>query len=381
MFRSIFASLVSFAALVSAQTASDLIKYPEYARFMHHYGYTWESFEITTDDGYILTTFRVTGNKNMEVTPDESLNPVMLMHGLGCDATSWVDPGWEPFGDPLPLRLFNRGFDVYMASNRGTKYCQQHETLALDTPEYWAFSWAEMGLYDDVSNVKFIKERTGKKVSYVGVSQGTVQMFYALAKEQDFFADNLFTFAAIDPCTIDVTEGDWLYTDGLFHFSEYGIYAFGGPNWDEDLNTICENFDQGICDYASGCAGGEPVSLQTNVHWAQNVVEQRFQEYATDYMDGAIHTRLIDLGQITKVPVSIWSGLLDTTCANAQAHITAKEIGERVTYFRTLPWADHGYWGGPAVEGIYKELEERLINPEKKSYPLLTADLLKLSTN
>ena len=90
---------------------------------MHHYGYTWESFEITTDDGYILTTFRVTGNKNMEVTPDESLNPVMLMHGLGCDATSWVDPGWEPFGDPLPLRLFNRGFDVYMASNRGTKYC------------------------------------------------------------------------------------------------------------------------------------------------------------------------------------------------------------------------------------------------------------------
>lgn len=38
-----------------------------------------------------------------------------------------------------------------------------------------------MGRYDDVSNIKFIKERTGKKVSYVGVSQGTVQMFYGLA--------------------------------------------------------------------------------------------------------------------------------------------------------------------------------------------------------
>jgi len=61
-------------------------------------------------------------------------------------------------------------------------------------------------------------------------------MFYALAKkEAEFFADNLFTFAAIDPCTIDVNEGDHLYTDGLFHFSEYGIYAFGGPNWDDDL--------------------------------------------------------------------------------------------------------------------------------------------------
>ena len=60
-----------------------------------------------------------------------------------------------------------------------------------------------MGIYDDVANIKFIRERTGKKVSYLGVSQGTVQMFYALAKlEKDFMADNLFTFAALDPCTI-----------------------------------------------------------------------------------------------------------------------------------------------------------------------------------
>ena len=58
----------------------------------------------------------------MEVTPDPSLNPVVLMHGLGCDATSWVDPSWEQVELPIPLHLFNRGFDVYLASNRGTKY-------------------------------------------------------------------------------------------------------------------------------------------------------------------------------------------------------------------------------------------------------------------
>ena len=133
-----------------------------------------------------------------------------------------------------------------------------------------------MGLYDDVANIKKISKHTGKKVSYVGVSQGTVQMFYALAKMENELKDYMYTFAAIDPCTIDMTEGDELYTDGLFHFSEYGIYAFGGPNWDHDLKKICRHFDQEICDYASGCAGGEPVSLQTNVHWAQNVVQQRF---------------------------------------------------------------------------------------------------------
>ena len=64
----------------------------------------------------------------------------------------------------------------------------------------------DMGALAEI--LKAYKEKTGKKVSYVGVSQGTVQMFYALAKlEEDFFADNLFTFAALDPCTIQVDEG------------------------------------------------------------------------------------------------------------------------------------------------------------------------------
>lgn len=99
------------------------------------------------------------------------------------------------------------------------------------------------------------------------------------------------------------------------------------------------------------------------------MVQQRYQEYAPWYMEGKTHTDLIDLSQIKTVPVSIWSGLLDVTCSNYQAHITKEEIGERVTYFRTLPWADHGYWGGPLSPGIYKELEARLIDPEKKPYP------------
>ena len=207
-------------------------------------------------------------------------------------------------------------------------------------------------------------------------------MFYALSKiEEEFLKDNLYTFAAIDPCTIDVSEGNRLYEDGLFHFSEYGIYAFGGPNWDQDQETICSNFDQEICDYALGCAGGEPVSLKTNVHWAQNVIQQRFQEYAPDYMQDVVETDLINLSSIKHVPVTIWSGFLDTTCANAQALETAKEIGERVTYMRTLPWADHGYWGGPLTGGIYKELEARLINPEMRPNPQESPDKLAIETN
>ena len=64
--------------------------------------------------------------------------------------------------------------------------------------------------------------------------------------------------------------------------------------------------------------------------------------------------------------------MLDVTCSNKQARETQKEIGERVTYFRTVPWADHGYWGGPLSDGLFEELVERLTTPEKKSYPLKT---------
>ena len=267
---------------------------------------------MPTDDGFILTTFHMTGKRDQSVVDrDESLNPIVLMNGLACDAASWVDSR-DTSVRPIPFRLFDRGFDVYLASNRGTKYCQKHQTYTIDQPEFWAWSWAEMGIYDDVANVKFVKERTGKKVSYLGVSQGTVQMFYALAKlEKEFFADNLFTFAALDPCTIQVDEGQDLYTDGLFKFQDYDIYSFGGPNWDKNVETICKNFDQEICDWATGYGEGEPFSVQDYVHWAQNVIVNRFQEYAPNFLKGETKTVIVPLSSIKTVPVTIWSGLLD----------------------------------------------------------------------
>ena len=95
-------------------------------------------------------------------------------------------------------------------------------------------------------------------------------------------------------------------------------------------------------------------------------------------MQGKTHTKEYDLSAIKKVPVSIWSGELDVTCSNWEARNTKELIGERVTHFRTVRGADHGFWGGKVVsDNLVKELSEQLINPENKSYslnfdPLLT---------
>lgn len=52
------------------------------------------------------------------------------------------------------------------------------------------------------------------------------------------------------------------------------------------------------------------------------------------------------------------------------AHTISKEIGERNTFFITVPWGDHYWWGGISLtDGLYKMLEARLIDPEMRPYP------------
>ena len=54
----------------------------------------------------------------------------------------------------MPLILVDKGYDVWMGNNRGTEYSRGNKNgLTTDTKEYWAFSFAEMGLYDDTANI------------------------------------------------------------------------------------------------------------------------------------------------------------------------------------------------------------------------------------
>lgn len=86
---------------------------------MTKYNYTWEAFKVTTEDGYVLTTFHITGKTDTgQFTPDK--DPVLLQHGNTGDAAAWLDMFTE--GTPMPLILADRGYDVWMANNRGTEY-------------------------------------------------------------------------------------------------------------------------------------------------------------------------------------------------------------------------------------------------------------------
>ena len=52
-----------------------------------------------------------------------------------------------------------------------------------------------------------------------------------------------------------------------------------------------------------------------------------------------------------------------------KARNTKEIIGERVTHFRTVRAANHGFWGGKIVsDQVFLELKHQLIDPENKSY-------------
>ena len=106
---------------------------------MEEFKYTWEAFEVTTEDGYILTTFHITGSTETgPFTP--TYNPVLIQHGNLQDAASWLASYNE--GKPMPLILADHGYDIWMGNNRGTEYSRGNANgLTTDSEEYWAFDF------------------------------------------------------------------------------------------------------------------------------------------------------------------------------------------------------------------------------------------------
>jgi len=107
------------------------------------------------------------------------LTPVWVQHGLLDSSDSWIvnDESLSP-----AFVLANNGYDVWFGNSRGNKHSLGHIKYSIKDKAYWQFSFQHMADYDIPAGFKFIYAKTGKKVNYIGHSQGTVQMHIALAK-------------------------------------------------------------------------------------------------------------------------------------------------------------------------------------------------------
>ena len=127
-----------------------------------------------------------------------------------------------------------------------------------------------------------------------------------------------------------------------------------------------------------GYGEAQPTSTQDYVSSAQKILQDRYQEYSPTYNQGDVKTDLIPLSSISKVPISMWHGMLDTNCSNDKTVWAAGQIGERVQELRMVPWGDHHWWGGAALgNALFDEIALRLKDPEYKTYPLTNSEFLQ----
>lgn len=107
--------------------------------------------EWPTADGYLLKAFRVGRRRG---------KPVVLAHGLLDCSLSWClkqDKKTE-----LPYLLAKEGYDVWIVNYRAVKHTSGHQTLDVEDPKFWDFSFDELAKYDVPAIIEYVLEQSGK---------------------------------------------------------------------------------------------------------------------------------------------------------------------------------------------------------------------------
>ncbi|KAL6521820.1 hypothetical protein OROGR_018389 [Orobanche gracilis] len=161
------------------------------------HGYKCQEFEVTTDDGYILSVQRIPEGRTGGGGPNRQ--PVLLQHGVLVDGMTWLLNSPE---QSLAMILADNGFDVWISNNRGTRFSRRHVNLdpakslenhtrllasklaltdlelnfdrAVARAEYWNWTWDDLVIHDLPSVIELVFEQTGWKTHYIGHSMGTL---------------------------------------------------------------------------------------------------------------------------------------------------------------------------------------------------------------
>ncbi|KAJ8767770.1 hypothetical protein K2173_020710 [Erythroxylum novogranatense] len=159
------------------------------------HGYKCQEIEVKTQDGYILNLQRIPEGRVGSVDDGSTKQPVLIQHGVLVDGMTWLLNSPE---QNLPLILADKGFDVWIANTRGTRFSRRHTSLKPSDPAFWNWSWDELVIFDLPAVFDYVYNQTGKKkIHYVGHSQGTL---IALASfSEGLLVDKLKSAALLSP--------------------------------------------------------------------------------------------------------------------------------------------------------------------------------------
>ena len=133
-------------------------------------GYTPQTYNVTTKDGFVLSLYRL---KN------EGAPAVLLLHGFACSPESFM---FNFYTKPVAYQLVDSGFDVWLAASRGNVHSRQHLWVGEGDSEFWDWTTTEMALLDGPALVEAVGEVAGTGgVRVLGHSQGGTMALMALA--------------------------------------------------------------------------------------------------------------------------------------------------------------------------------------------------------
>ncbi|XP_055308819.1 lipase 1-like, partial [Sitodiplosis mosellana] len=200
------------AAFLIADCYSDPV-----IKMLRQENYQAEKHAVKTKDGYILTMHRI---------PNPNRPPILLMHGLADSTKGYLRYSSK---SSTALELFELGYDIWMVNARANIYSRQHIHLNASDPQFWDFTWHEIGVYDIPATIDYILEHTNHtKLAFIGTSQGTTAILVTLSELPEYneklSVANLMAPAIIFkhmhaafPKSIKLVNmlGEWLQLGGL----------------------------------------------------------------------------------------------------------------------------------------------------------------------
>ncbi|GAA5802632.1 hypothetical protein HPULCUR_008105 [Helicostylum pulchrum] len=203
--------------LAKEQFVPDELLTQDETYYASRWGYTSQLHKVVTEDGYILTMYRIF--KKGAPAAAAAGNPVLIGHGLfQCSGAFVLNEQ-----DSLAFHLVNQGYDVWLGNNRSIASLD-HLSLSHEDPEYWNWGLKELGMYDFPAMVDYVCSTTGfSKIAYIGHSQGNAQAFIGLSLLPKI-GDKLSCFVALAPAVFSgnlvntypicllINLNDWVYS-------------------------------------------------------------------------------------------------------------------------------------------------------------------------
>eukprot|EP01022_Parablepharisma_sp_SALTPOND_P028456 TRINITY_DN70999_c1_g1_i1.p1 TRINITY_DN70999_c1_g1~~TRINITY_DN70999_c1_g1_i1.p1 ORF type:complete len:406 (+),score=34.97 TRINITY_DN70999_c1_g1_i1:72-1289(+) len=305
--RSPVSVLVLFTLLALAQPISDNNledAQKSVAEYVMSYGYQYEEHKVLTEDGYILTLWRIPG----KIGQKSRGQPVLLQHGVLDNGFSFL---FQEFNKNLPAMLLKEGYDVWIGNSRGTTRSLEHidkehhnwENLG---GKYWDFTWDEMAMYDFPSVIEHVLSVTNhEKLKYVCHSQGCAILLAYASSHLEFVNTYIEKVVWLAPGMYVTSDPSWIvhflfdqlhvldivkfvhFKNGLAHPWIMWMSGLAGKYiprvWLWALNLLCGNTKEEHIDLkrvpvaAANQFGG--TSMRNFEHWDQAIHSGEFQMF------------------------------------------------------------------------------------------------------